>query len=149
MNEYFVYNNEKHFIGTIVRMNKEVFQKKYGTNTQCFEFKFVRYNQYSNSYYFEPIDEHTYVIDIGEKELNEYIDNIVVKCMAPTEDSELTVNEFEVPGMATAWVWFVIFFIVLLLFHNGIICAAVFAIAFFYYRKNKIKNYKSMRKERK
>lgn len=149
MNDYFIYKDEKYFVGTTVRMNKEIFQKKYGVGLQCFEFKFVQHNQFSNSYYFEPIDQYTYVIDIGENDLNQYIDDIVVRCVTQTDNSEFSVNEFEVPGMAISWAWFVIFLIVLLLFKNGIACATVFIVAFLNYRKNKMQNYKNTHRRRK
>ena len=145
MDNYFIYKNEKYFAGTVVNMNLEVLQKKYGEKIKCLQFQFIKYNEYSNSYYFSSSNKHKYVIDINANDLDQYIDDIVVRSETPLKE-DIKINSLEIPGMMNAWIWFIIFFVAILLFKNGILYAALFAIAFFYYRKNKVQKFKNIKR---
>lgn len=136
---YFVYNGNKYYSGTIIKI------KRFG-NTK--EAVFLGYNKNINQYMvrFDADNTVFYRSDAFNKDIVE-ITNQSNKSFidwAQREDERLhpkltASREMSIDGMMLAWIWYVLIMLVAVIFNDRIGILTFASIVFFSYRNKKLK----------
>jgi hypothetical protein len=135
-NAFFVFNNKRHYIGTIVSV-KQHKKNMFGYNSTV---RFVQYNRNNNLYYFASLydifDRH----GIPEYQLQDCIENVLTSCDMNNNTSNKLDPKY-IDGIVNAWCWYIlIMFFAFFLegIGNQIITWTFSSFVFFNWRNKKI-----------